>query len=185
MGGKNPKRSVPEVFMGQRVAVFLDIQSLYYACRDAHGDDARLDYGPLLEWVVGERILTRAVAYLRYNREVDTHGFHQALNNKGFEVQSKPAKDHRDRPLTWTVGMFLDIFRCQEKFDLAIVLTHEEEFSDALIHLGAVGLPVEIWGFKEQLSSGLKQNAAKFLFIPDNCVIHRIEKRSDGSDREE
>lgn len=183
MGQRIPKRAVPEIFMGQRVAVFLDIQSLFYACRDAHGEDARLDYGPLLEWVVGDRVLTRAIAYLRYNRESDTHGFHQALNNKGFEVKSKPAKDHRDRNLTWTVGMCLDILRANEKIDMAIVLTHEEEFADALQHLSTAGIPVEVWGFKDQLGSGLKQNAAKFLFIPDRCVIVKENGKLRALDR--
>lgn len=173
MGVKFPKQSVTELFIGQRVVVFLDIQSLYYVCRDAHGDKARLDYGPLLEQVVEDRTLVRAIAYLRYNREADTHGFHQALNNKGFEVRSKPAEDYRGRPVTWTVGMCLDMVQCQDKFDLAVVLSHEEDFADALGPLRAMGIPVEIWGFKDQLSSGLKRDAAKFLFIPERCVTHK------------
>lgn len=185
MNGRIPAESVPAVFSGQRIAVFLDIQSLYYACKDIHGPNARIDYGSFLDYIVGERVLVRAVAYLRYNRESDTHSFHRALNGKGFEVKSKPSRDYRDRPLTWTVGMALDIVQASSKFDLAVVVTHEEEFVDALPGLISMGVPVEVWGFEPQMSSGLKQNASKFMFIPSSAVRTAAESNSSDPNSKE
>lgn len=159
-----------ELFVGQRVAVFMDVQSLYYGCKDAHGEWHRIMYGPLLEEIVQERTLVRAIAYLRYHREADTHGFHRALNQKGFEVKSKPAYDSNKQPQSWAVGMTLDILDMRDKLDLAIVLTQEGDFADSITHLSERGIPCEVWGFEKGLSHALKQNAAKFHFIPSDVV---------------
>jgi hypothetical protein len=172
------KEDLGDLFFSQRVAVFMDVQSLFYGCRDAHeNSEARIRYLPLLKNVVGNRTLVRAVAYLRYLREADTHGFHRALNGYGFEVKAKPAKDHKDRPLSWTVGMTFDILSMRDKIDLAIVLTHEEDFADACSGLAIHGLPIELWGFDEVLGSNLKQAAAKFHFIPDQVVEVKGSRR--------
>lgn len=160
-----------ELFVGQRVAVFMDVQSLYYGCRDAHGEDGKVMYGPLLEEVVQERTLVRAAAYLRYLREADTHGFHRALNQKGFEVKSKPAYDSSGSiPQSWAVGMTLDILDMRDKIDLAIVLTQEQDFTESIYHLSERGIPIEVWGFEGGLSHSLKQSAAKFHFISNDVV---------------
>ena len=72
--------------------------------------------------------------------------------------------------MSWTVGMTLDILAMKDKIDLAIVLTHEEDFADACPGLAIHGIPVELWGFEKVLGSNLKQSSAKFHFIPDEVV---------------
>ncbi|MDP2728118.1 MAG: NYN domain-containing protein, partial [Dehalococcoidia bacterium] len=92
------------------------------------------------------------------------------LVGMGYEVQAKPARDFKDRKQSWSMGMVFDILSMRDKIDMAIALTHEEDFVDALPYLRSMGIPVEVWGFPKILPSSLKQESARFQFIPPQVV---------------
>ena len=69
------------VLSGQRIAVLVDVQNVFYSAKHQHR--ARLNYGRALEWVVGDRRLVRAIAYVVRSPEVDQAKFLTMLRGLG------------------------------------------------------------------------------------------------------
>lgn len=162
-------------FRSQRVGVFVDVQSLFLACKD-HNLKPRIDYEVLLSEVLGERPCMRAVAYVQYQQEQDVHKFSRALNEKGFEVKAKPLTDFRGGQLTWTVGISLDMVDMLGRVDLVVLVSHDPDFEDTLRYLPSKGMGIEVWGLESALGS-LKRAASKFHFL-DRSVEAMPELRS-------
>ena len=68
----------------QRVAVFVDVQNLYYTARHLYG--SKVNFGAILKEVVGDRKLIRAIAYAVKAQMPEEGTFFDALNKSGFEV---------------------------------------------------------------------------------------------------
>ena len=70
----------------QRVAVLVDVQNLYYSARNLYS--SRISFNNLLRVAVGNRVLTRAIAYVIKSDEGNGESeFFSAVNEAGFEVK--------------------------------------------------------------------------------------------------
>jgi uncharacterized LabA/DUF88 family protein len=72
----------------QRVAVLVDVQNLYYSAKNLYR--ARINFKNLLNHVLHNRILVRAIAYVINADESKENEFFEAVNNAGFEIKEKP-----------------------------------------------------------------------------------------------
>ncbi len=85
------------IYKNQRVAVFLDVQNLYYSARDSF--NRKVDFEKVLKKVLADRILVRAIAYLIKLQGVDQKGFINTLRHIGYEVKVKEPKIFTSFPL--------------------------------------------------------------------------------------
>jgi uncharacterized LabA/DUF88 family protein len=71
----------------QRVAVFVDVQNMYYSAKALYGH--RVNFGEILKEAVAGRQLVRAIAYTIKAEMPEEQSFFDALEGIGFEVKSK------------------------------------------------------------------------------------------------
>ena len=115
----------------QRVAVFVDVQNLYYSARQTFGQN--LSYGMLLQACVGTRSLVRAVAYLIEREGTDQSSFLSMLHHTGIEAKRRQVIERMDgtTKAEWEVGLSMDMIKMAGKVDTIVVASGNGVFADA------------------------------------------------------
>ena len=67
-----------------RVALFVDVQNVFYTVRESHG--CHFDYRVFWERVTQGRKVVRAIAYEFYSKDAKQIRFHHILESIGFEI---------------------------------------------------------------------------------------------------
>ena len=160
-----------QLFKNQRVAVFVDIQNLYYSARDAF--NRKVDFEKVLYTVLDERVLVRAIAYLVKLHGVDQKGFINTLKHIGYQVREKEPKvfkrlDENGNLWTtvkadWDMGIAMDAISLAEKIDVAILASGDGDFVELVRYLHTKGVKVEIAAFKQTAAKELIEIADEFI----------------------
>ncbi len=160
-----------ELYKNQRVAIFLDIQNLYYSARDTF--NRKVNFEKVLHMVLRERILIRAIAYLVKLQGVDQKGFINTLKHIGYQVRVKEPKIFKsidDQGNLWTtikadwdMGIAMDAIAMAEKVDVAILASGDGDFVDLVRYLHTKGVKVEIAAFKQTAAKELIEIADEFI----------------------
>ncbi len=160
-----------ELYRNQRVAIFLDIQNLYYSARDTF--NRKVNFEKVLHMVLRERILIRAIAYLVKLQGVDQKGFINTLKHIGYQVRVKEPKIFKsidDQGNLWTtikadwdMGIAMDAIAMAEKVDVAILASGDGDFVDLVRYLHTKGVKVEIAAFKQTAAKELIEIADEFI----------------------
>ncbi len=164
-------QNLKELYKNQRVAVFLDIQNLYYSARDTF--NRKVNFESVLKKVLRERILIRAIAYLVKLHGVDQKGFINTLKHIGYQVRVKEPKifkslDEQGNLWTtikadWDMGIAMDAIALAEKVDVAILASGDGDFVDLVRYLHTKGVKVEIAAFKQTAAKELIEIADEFI----------------------
>ena len=77
-----------------RVAIFVDVQNIYYTTRQAFGQ--QFDYRQFWAEVTEDRKVVAAFAYAIDRENAKQKSFQQILRDIGFEVKLKPFIQRRD-----------------------------------------------------------------------------------------
>ncbi|RUM82155.1 MAG: NYN domain-containing protein [Candidatus Thioglobus sp.] len=159
------------LYKNQRVAVFLDIQNLYYSARDAF--NRKVNFERVLDKVLNERVLIRAIAYLVKLHGVDQKGFINTLRHIGYQVRVKEPKvfkrlDENGNLWTtvkadWDMGIAMDAISLAEKIDVAVLASGDGDFADLVRYLHTKGVKVEIAAFKQTAAKELIEIADEFI----------------------
>ncbi len=159
------------LYKSQRVAVFVDIQNLYYSARDAF--NRKVNFESVLHEVLNDRILIRAIAYLVKLHGVDQKGFINTLKHIGYQVRVKEPKvfkrlDENGNLWTtvkadWDMGIAMDAISLSEKIDVAILASGDGDFVDLVRYLHTKGVKVEIAAFKQTAAKELIEIADEFI----------------------
>ncbi len=165
------KRENNKLFRNQRVAVFLDIQNLYYSARDAFG--RKVNFEAVLNKVLRDRVLIRAIAYLVRLKGVEQKGFINTLKSIGYQVKVKEPKIFKrfdDNGNLWTtikadwdMGIAMDAIALSEKIDVAILISGDGDFTDLVRYLHTKGVKVEIVAFKQTAANELIEISDEFI----------------------
>ena len=161
----------------QRVAVFVDVQNMFYSTRSAYS--GKLNYDKLLKDVVGERGLVRAIAYVVQRPDIDQNSFYDALDRFGYEIRIREAKNRIDatgKPIpnkgSYEVMLAVDVLSIADKVDTIILVTGDGSYTTLVECLRSKGIRVEIVGCKGSISSDLMDLVDKYTLIPQEWVIH-------------
>jgi len=159
------------LYRHQRVALFLDIQNLYYSARDSF--NRKVNFEKVLDKVLNDRILIRAIAYLVKLQGVDQKGFMNTLKHIGYQVRVKEPKifkrlDEDGNLWTtvkadWDMGIAMDAISLAEKIDVAILASGDGDFADLVRYLHTKGVKVEIAAFKQTVAKELIEVADSFI----------------------
>ncbi|PSP31477.1 NYN domain-containing protein [Halobacteriales archaeon QH_10_67_22] len=156
------------VHPGQRVAVLADAQNLYHTAQSLYSRN--IDYAALLEAVVRDRQLTRAIAYVVRADSPEEESFFDALVDIGFETRIKEIKTFGDgsQKADWDVGMSLDAVTLASHADTVVLCTGDGDFSRLCSHLRHEGVRSEVCAFEESTAGELVDAADAFVNMSDD-----------------
>lgn len=162
----------------QRVAVLVDVQNLYYSAKNIYR--SRVNFKNLLQLVVADRILVRAIAYvINADPNEKENDFFEALNTAGFEVKEKPLQVFVGgaKKGDWDIGIAMDAIRLGHKVDSIILVSGDGDFKPVVNYLQqSLGCLVEVAAFKKSANHELVEIADDFVNIDDNVksLLFRI-----------
>ena len=150
-------------YLDQRVAVFVDVQNLYYSARSLY--NARVNFGAILKEAVGNRKLVRAIAYVIKASIPEEKSFFTALEKAGYEVKSKDLQVFPGgaKKGDWDVGITMDMVQMMSKLDTIILVSGDGDYVDAINYLKVNGTRVEAVAFGRSTSAKLKEVVDDFV----------------------
>ena len=95
--------------MKESAAIFVDVQNIYYTCRQAFG--RQFNYRALWQQLSEQYDIQLANAYAIQRSDDQQHKFQSALKHIGFDVKLKPFIQRSDGSAKgdWDVGITIDI----------------------------------------------------------------------------
>ncbi len=152
----------------QRVAVLADSQNLYHTAHSLYSRN--IDYTGLLEAVVDDRELVRAIAYVIRADSPNEEDFFDALRDIGFEAKIKDIKTFGDgsKKADWDVGISLDAVTLAGHVDTLVLCSGDGDFSRLCSHLRHEGVRVEVYGFGSSTAEELRDATDFFLDMSEN-----------------
>ena len=155
----------------EKVAIFVDVQNIYYTTRDAFG--CNFDFNQFWAAVTKDREVTKAVAYAIDRGDEKQKQFQNILRAIGFEVKLKPYIQRRDGSAKgdWDVGIAIDVMDYSREADVVVMATGDGDF-DLLVEKVKTDYetPVEVYGVKQLTARSLINAASKFVAI-DNALL--------------
>lgn len=154
----------------RRMAIFVDVQNLYYAAKIAH--NTKVSYDDLLKAIAEKNTLIRAIAYA-VSKDGENSKFLRYLNEVGFDVRDKQLVEHEDgtKKGNWDVEITADILRIAPKVDTIVLVSGDGDFTYLVDILKADGLRVEVWAFKESTAKSLYKACDSFYDIAEEELI--------------
>ena len=112
----------------KRIAIFVDIQNIYYTTREAYG--RQFNYRRLWQRLSAEGEIIVATAYATQRTDDKQFKFQDALKHIGFRVKLKPYIQRRDGSAKgdWDVGITIDILEAAKDVDRVILLSGDGDF---------------------------------------------------------
>lgn len=160
----------------QRVAVFVDVQNLYYSAKNLFG--AKVDFGRVLNIAVGGRRLVRAFTYVIKADVGAEKEFFEALNKIGYEVKMKDLQTFYDgsKKGDWDVGLCMDVVRMVPKIDAMVLVSGDGDYIELLKYAQSQGVRTEVMAYS-QTASGKLVETADFMLdmasVPGKFLIGR------------
>ncbi len=150
-------------FRDQRVAVFVDVQNMYYSAKNLY--DSKVDYAKLLKVARDGRRIIRAVAYVIEAHTPDEENFFEAIEDIGFKVKRKELREFYGgtKKGDWDMGIAIDAIRMSDKIDVVVLVSGDGDFVSLVKHLQAKGIQVEIISFGKSTAEELVREADVFL----------------------
>ncbi|MBA1271747.1 LabA-like NYN domain-containing protein [Stutzerimonas azotifigens] len=111
-----------------RIALFADVQNLYYTVRQAHG--RHFNYAALWAELSARGGIVEAYAYAIDRGDAKQQQFQQILRNLGFEVKLKPYIQRSDGSAKgdWDVGITIDVLDAAARVDEVVLASGDGDF---------------------------------------------------------
>jgi len=154
--------------MSKRIAIFADVQNIYYTTRQAYG--RQFDYRKLWQRASAAGKIVSATAYAIHRSDDKQRQFQNALKQIGFTVKLKPYIQRSDGSAKgdWDVGIAIDALEIAGEVDTIVLLSGDGDFDLLLDKLkGKYGVSAEVYGVPALTASSLIASAS---------VYHRIEE---------
>ncbi|MBT7855939.1 MAG: NYN domain-containing protein, partial [Nitrospinaceae bacterium] len=105
------------------IAVFVDVQNIYYTTREAYG--RKFDYRELWQRISAQGEIVSATAYAIYRDDDKQLKFQNALTKIGFTVKLKPYIQRSDGSAKgdWDVGITIDVMEAAKNVDTVVLLS--------------------------------------------------------------
>ena len=158
----------------EKVSIFVDVQNIYYTCRQAH--NANFDYNKFWAEITANRELVTAIAYATDRGDEKQTQFQNILRAIGFTVKLRPVLKRLDgtTKADWDVGIALDVFEEAQRCDKVILASGDGDF-DILLHRirARFNTESEVYGVPKLTSNLLINEAGKFFPIDDRLLLRR------------
>lgn len=125
--------------MLQKIAIFVDVQNIYYTTRDAY--QRQFNYRLLWQELLSKGDIVEATAYAIARSDDQQHKFQKALKHIGFEVKLKPFIQRSDGSAKgdWDVGITIDVMTAAARSDIdtIVLLSGDGDFDMLIDHIKA------------------------------------------------
>ncbi len=110
------------------IALFADVQNLYYTVRQAYG--CHFDYAALWAGLAAQGRIVEAYAYAIDRGDPRQQQFQGILRGLGFTVKLKPYIQRSDGSAKgdWDVGITLDVMEAAERVDEVVLASGDGDF---------------------------------------------------------
>lgn len=148
---------------GQRVAVLIDVQNLYYSAKNLYR--SRVNFREILKLAVSQRNLIRAFAYVVRTKTGEEKPFFEALTKLGIETRVKDLQEFYGgmKKADWDVGITIDAVRIAQSCDTIVLVSGDGDFVPLVEYLKNQGKRVEVIAFGRSTSHQLKETADEFI----------------------
>jgi len=154
------------------IAVFADVQNIYYTTRDAYGRP--LNYRALMQRLHAQGIIVSAIAYAIARDDDKQHQFQDALRHIGFDVKLKPYIQRSDGSAKgdWDVGITIDIMSIPSEVDTVVLLSGDGDFAILLEKINQdYGVRTEVYGVESLTANALINAASAFHPIDEGLLM--------------
>ncbi len=112
----------------KKIAVFVDVQNIYYTTRQAYG--RQFDYRKLMKRISTGGEIVSATAYAIHRNDEKQLKFQNALKQMGFTVKLKPYIQRSDGSAKgdWDVGIAIDVLEAAKDVDTIVLLSGDGDF---------------------------------------------------------
>ena len=155
------------------VAIFVDIQNVYYTVREAYGRN--FDYNKFWARVTANREVIKAVCYAIDRGDQKQREFQNILRAIGFEVKLKPFIQRSDGSAKgdWDVGIALDAMEYAEQADVIVLVSGDGDFDLLVQKIRAKhGKKVEVYGVPQLTAASLINAASGFIAIDKALLLN-------------
>jgi uncharacterized LabA/DUF88 family protein len=154
------------------VAIFLDVQNIYYTTKQAFGKN--FDYNKFWALATKNRKVVKAFAYAIARPDEKQKQFQNILRGIGFEIKLKPFIQRSDGSAKgdWDVGITLDVVEYAKEADVVILLSGDGDF-DLLVSKVRKDFnkEVEVYGVEKLAANSLISCASKFIPITEDMLL--------------
>jgi len=166
----------------KRVAIFVDVQNIYYTTRQAF--DSHFNYNEFWKRVTTERDVVRAIAFAIDRGDEKQRQFQKILRGIGFEVKLKPfiARADGSAKGDWDVGITLDVIDSVLDTDIVVLASGDGDF-DVLVNRlrERHRLDVEVYGVPQLTANSLARAATRFVPIDAGLLLCKDKPDSRGA----
>lgn len=152
----------------KKIAIFVDVQNIYYTTRDAYGRS--FNYRELWKQISTEGEIVSATAYAIDRGDDKQLKFQDALKHIGFTVKLKPYIQRSDGSAKgdWDVGITIDVLEAAKDVDTVILLSGDGDFDMLLKKIrDDYNVNTEVYGVPALTANSLIEVAN---------IYHRIEE---------
>ncbi|MGX5218087.1 MULTISPECIES: NYN domain-containing protein [Pseudomonas] len=156
----------------KKIALFADVQNLYYTVRQAYG--CHFNYSALWERVSQNGEIVEAYAYAIDRGDPKQQQFQQILRNLGFTVKLKPYIQRSDGSAKgdWDVGITIDIMDAATRVDEVVLASGDGDFAILLDKIRASqGVEAVAYGVPELTAQALMRAASKYVPIEGGLLL--------------
>jgi len=175
----------------ERVFVAVDVQNLWYSCREEFGDGARVRYRQLIDLIrSGNRELLLHAYLITANTKIirgktkfvgrQNSRFIESLQELGFVVRDRSVirEKNANNPFgtDWDMGIAIEAIKRIEEFDTYILVSGDGDFNILLEELRKQGKRVEVVTFKSTKSVLLHRPAHKITHLTADQVFYATRR---------
>lgn len=155
-----------------KIALFVDVQNIYYTTREAYG--RQFDYKKLWLQLSTQGEIVSAIAYAIESDNEGQRKFQNALRQMGFVVKLKPYIQRKDGSAKgdWDVGITIDVIDIAPDVDKVVLLSGDGDFDLLLERIHQSNdLLTEVYGVPQLTAKSLIQAAKIYHPIGANLLI--------------
>ncbi|ESE40728.1 nuclease [Shewanella decolorationis S12] len=155
-----------------KIALFVDVQNIYYTCREAY--QRQFNYRKLWQQLSAQGEIVGATAYAINRGDEGQLKFQDALRHIGFELKLKPFIQRTDGSAKgdWDVGITIDVLETAPKVDTVILLSGDGDFALLLDKIRQkYDIRAEVYGVPQLTAKSLIDAATRFNPINDTLLL--------------
>jgi len=156
----------------KKIAVFADVQNLYYTVRQAHG--CHFNYAALWADISQRGQIVEAYAYAIERGDAKQQQFQQILRNLGFTVKLKPFIQRSDGSAKgdWDVGITIDVLDAAPRVDEVVLASGDGDFAILLDKIRAsYGVEAVAYGVPGLTAQALMRAASRYVPIEGSLLL--------------
>ena len=156
----------------KKIAVFVDVQNIYYTTRQAYG--RQFNYKKLWQRISAGGEIVLANAYAIQRQDEKQQQFQNALKAIGFTIKLKPYIQRSDGSAKgdWDVGITIDVMQVAPTVDTVVLLSGDGDF-DMLLHKikQDYAVSAEAYGVPALTANSLIDAASIYHPIEDDLLL--------------